>query len=348
LFGTQEEALAAAQQRFGVRGGADQAAKLQADRIKRERDAIEAGNLDEAGLRRLLSSGNRDTAIAAGEILLGKGKLTLDEQKATADRYGQISTVARKEFQKRVTEQALKDASKIQFATYDDLLKSAEASGKSGDRRKFLEAAMRGEAGNRLKFTGKELNDLADLMDNDEDKRAFFESVTKSGRNKVAAIETMANRGMIIDRNGTKVSVDQALADRADSLSPDDLLDAEEYYNASGNNMSEAVARKYKEALKDRIKSARMLRNVSVSDPDQINRLYGDMQLEAAGVQKKEQTIDNLQKSSRKLATKAKEVRNQARHERNKVEKNRLEKLADKIEDRRDTVEKRIGQIKKS
>ncbi len=352
IFGTKEEALAQAQARFGVRGGEAAVAKLEADRIKRQREIIEAQadklpkDKQEAYIRAQLNSGNRDAALAAGEILLGKGKLSLDERKKIADQYGKISAVAKKEFQERVTKQTIKDAAKTQFETYDELLNTAKSAGKSEDKRKFLEAAMRGEAGNRLKLSGQQLDDLANIMESDEDKRAFFEAVTKSGRNKVAAIESMANRGMIVNRNGVRMTTDQALADRADSLSPDDLLDAEEYYHAAGQTMSDAVAQKYREALKSREKSARMLRNAS--DPNQTNRLYGDLAVEAAGAQQKEQTTENLRRSSRKLAAKAKEVRDQAKHIRDAAEKRRLSKLADQIENKRDEVEKRISQLRKS
>jgi hypothetical protein len=347
VVGTKEEALAQAKMRMGVRGGAGEMAQLQAKRIEEQKKIIESRNLDESGLRRLLSSGNRDAKIAAGEILLGKGKLSVDERKTIADEYGKISPVARKEFQKRITEQAVKQAAKTEFATYEELLKTAEASGKSSeDRRKFLEAAMRGEAGNRLKLTGKQLDGLADTMESDEDKRAFFESVTKSGRNKVAAIESMATRGMIVNRNGTKMKVDEALADRADSLSPDDLLDAEEYYHNSGNTMSDVVAQKYRQALADRDKSARMLRNAS--DPDQHARLYGGIITEAGIVQEKQVQIESGDKLLRGYDKILKKARRSAEKTKEESARSDMEKFIEETEVRRDKLKKELSQLRKS
>jgi hypothetical protein len=284
--------------------------------------------------------------LAAGEILLSKGKLSVEERKTIADKYGKISAVARKEFQKRATEQTIKEAGRTQFATYDELLKAAEASGKPEDRRKFLEAAMRGEAGNKLKLSGKELNDLANLMDNDEDKRAFFESVTKSGRNKVAAIETMANMELIRDRNGKVVRTDQALADRADSFTPDDLLDADEYYVRSGNAVPEAVQDKIKSTLQETKKFGQMIKNVS-SPEQQIRILNQYADVKRASAQAKAD-VKILRQKDRKYSERITQLRRKQRRERDPARKAKLGKLIDSTAEHQETLKSQIQDAQKN
>ena len=90
LFGTQEEALAAAHQRFGVRGGAAEFEKTAAGGIKKEQENMEASiklaqaqaaargqTFDDAAyLRQQARSGNRNVALAASELLMSRVNLT--------------------------------------------------------------------------------------------------------------------------------------------------------------------------------------------------------------------------------------------------------------------------------
>ena len=113
--------------------------------------------------------------------------------------------------------------------------------------------------------------------------------------------------------------------------------------------MPPEVAEVYKKALGDRNKSARMLQGAgSTADPDQKARLYGTLVEIGKVEQKKEETIEELQRSARKLTNKAKELRDQAKREKNAKRQEELRALADQTEEHRDKVQNKLSQARKS
>jgi hypothetical protein len=274
LLGTKEEGLASARRALGVRGADVEYEKEIAKRIKAQKDIIEAqvNKLDkskqEAYLQAQFKSANRDASLAAGEIMLGKGKLDTTGRQTMLTNYEKISPTAKKEFQKRVTEQALKEASKTVYKDFDELKAAAEV---SGDKRKFLEAAIKGEAGRRLKLEGKELNELTDLMKgNAEDQRAFLEAASKNTRTKVAAIESMANMDLLFDRKGNKMTADQALAQEANSFDADNWLQVEALRQSQGG-FSPELQQKFDEYASKPKNLQEIIRGAG--DPAQIKRV---------------------------------------------------------------------------
>lgn len=148
LMQSQEEALAKARERFGVRkGGGEQAEKLYQDRIKETRKRIEeplkarvqelemkssqAKTLEERDniqrqikrtkdtnteeLRKLSKSGNRDVALAASESLMEDDKLSADELQGMAQKYAAISPAALSGFVERRDKTLIKNAPKHKF-----------------------------------------------------------------------------------------------------------------------------------------------------------------------------------------------------------------------------------------
>ncbi|MCC6934491.1 MAG: hypothetical protein IT406_02260 [Candidatus Yanofskybacteria bacterium] len=311
LLRTEEEALALRREQRGVRGADKKYADAIAKRVDTQKAIIESNRLKTEDLKKLLKSGNRDAKLAAGEILLGKGELTAEEREVVLKQYGEISGLAKKNFQTKVTAQLQKESART-WAKYTDtgkeggafdfekFIATAQQAGGSEDKRKFLEAAMRGEVGSRARFDASQLQKLADTLDNNEDKRLLFETVSRSGRNKVVAIETMAALGLITDRAGKRLDAAGAIADRIDSLSsPDDLLDAEDYYQRSGNPMPTPIQEKFNASLfRDRSKSAKMLRN---ANPEQVDRLYGSLVQEAERVRSAQEGIESQKTSERRI-----------------------------------------------
>jgi hypothetical protein len=274
LLGTKEEGLASARRALGVLGADVEYEKEIAKRIKAQKDIIEAqvNKLDkekqEAYLKAQFKSANRDARLAAGEIMLSRGKLDTTGRQTMLTNYEKISPTAKKEFQKRVTEQALKEASKTVYKDFDELKAAAEV---SGDKRKFLEAAIKGEAGRRLKLEGKELNELTDLMKgNPEDQRAFLEAASKNTRTKVAAIESMANMDLLFDRKGNKLTADQAFAQEANSFDADNWLQVEALRQSQGG-FSPELQQKFDEYASRPKNLQEIIRGTG--DPAQIKRV---------------------------------------------------------------------------
>ncbi len=144
LFGTQAEGLAAARQRFGVRGGAAEIEKLQKQRIDEQQNILKARNLDNQGLERVMKSGNRDAALAAGEILLSKGGLNAEQIKRMSEQYRTISPVAQKSFQEKVAKNLDEKVKEKKFEGPKEVLASLELLS-GGQREKFLKNLERNQ-----------------------------------------------------------------------------------------------------------------------------------------------------------------------------------------------------------
>ncbi len=144
LFGTQAEGLAAARQRFGVRGGAVEVEKLQKQRVDEQQKILKGRNLDEAGLRRVLKSGDRDAALAAGEMLLGSGNLDAEGMKYVSERYRSVSPIAQKSFQERVAKNLDEKLKEKKFGEAKEVIDSLELLGES-QRGKFLKNLERNQ-----------------------------------------------------------------------------------------------------------------------------------------------------------------------------------------------------------
>lgn len=355
LFRSEAESEAYRKMKLGVRGAGAELDKLTAKRVGTQKEMLEARGLDAAGLRKVLNSGNRDAAMAAGEILLKKGELKSQERERLLGLYGGVSPVARKEAQKRITEQLQKQSGREWKSYLDDtgsfdfnkFVAAVEQTGKSSEeRRKFIENAIKGEVGQRFALDSAQLGKVAELMDNPEDQRAFFEAASKSGRNKVAAIETMANLGLIFDRNGQPVKTDVALSDRADSLSPTDLLDAEAYFMRAGRSMPGAVKEKFDSSLlKDRNKSAQMLRNAT---PEQMERLYQDLAQEGRRVYNVEQQMSAATQSEKRLGKATNRLQQKLKQTKDRSLRSKIQKKIDQIQDRRDSLKESAAKLKKT
>lgn len=258
-FKSDEESLAYNKMKLGVRGADAEYDKLIQKRVTTQQDIQKSQKLTDVQLRAIFNGKNRDAALAAGESLLKKGQLNTSERSKLLSMYDSISPVAKDGAQKRITEQLQKQAgdySKYINPTtgalnWGEFIDAAKQSGRSEDRRKFLEAAMRGEVGNRASMDASQLEELADLMDNPDDKRAFFEAATKNGRNKVVAIQTMADQGLITDRNGIRLTATEAITNQAKSFSDYDFLDVEAYFEGIGSDMTPALKEQYLKFIKN-------------------------------------------------------------------------------------------------
>lgn len=158
LFGTQEEALAAARQRFRVRGGAAEFEKTAAGGIKKEQENMEASiklaqaqaaargqTFDDAAyLRQQARSGNRNVALAASELLMSKGKLDTAGMKKTAAEYGKVSPLARQGYIERVSKQLNEKAEKKEFKDSAEVLSSLDILTQS-QRDKLLKSLERNQ-----------------------------------------------------------------------------------------------------------------------------------------------------------------------------------------------------------
>ncbi len=263
LFGTREEGLAAARQRFGVRGGEAEIAKLQKDRIAAQQTILKGRNLDDAGLKQLLTSANRDAALAAGEMLLEKNKLTAEELKKMGEQYQKISTAAYQGFIQHRDEQLAKAATEKRYAS--------------------------GEDANRT-----EMAKFFDLLTTPKQQEAFIKAAGQ-GKNKIAALELAANRKIMID--GKVRSVEEALEEEAPKLTTDHWLDAESYVNRTGKTMSDVVRKEYRKTLDQPQKFGRILKDSQ--SPDQQLRVLDEFaDVKQAKAQTK-QDILSLQRKNR-------------------------------------------------
>ncbi|HXV26662.1 MAG TPA: hypothetical protein VD862_01370 [Candidatus Paceibacterota bacterium] len=97
---SDEEQLAEARRRLGVRGGAQEQVRLLTDRVKAQRDSIKKGvdsitdkdpktQFDKQNryLRSQMGRGDRSTRMAAGEMLMERGELSVDEVKNLQRQY---------------------------------------------------------------------------------------------------------------------------------------------------------------------------------------------------------------------------------------------------------------------
>lgn len=370
LFRSQEEAIAFQKRQLGVRGADAEIDKLVQARIKSQTGILEAQKLDDNGLRRVLNSGNRDAALAAGEMLLKKGGLKDEDKERMLELYTKVSPIAKKEFSKRITEQ-LQKGSASAWSKYVDETKDASGNvisekfnfdkfaavakevGKPEDVRKFLDAAMRGEVGNKTSLTAVQLQELTKLMaGSPEDQRAFLEGATKNGRNKVAAIQLMAGMGLIVDRNGRKMLASEAIADRADSLSDLDILDFDEYLveknkgvpDDKKEKMPEEIKAKLKASLKKPEKFGKILKNIS--SPEQQLRIldeYATIKIASATAKR---DLKSLEKKERKAAQEIKRMRKQ-QDKMSDDESKKIDALIEGIEEERSNYKDQIQKLRK-
>ncbi len=371
LFRSQEEAVAYKKMQYGVRGADAEVDKLAQKRIEAQKGMIEAAankitdkDKKEAYLRSQFNSGNRDAALAAGEILMKQGKLSEPERQLLLKKYGDVSPVARKEFQKRLTEQLQKGSANA-WDTYldptsgdfefDKFAAAAKSAGKPEDVRKFLDAAMRGEVGNKAKFDQSQLTKLTELMkESPEDQRAFLEATSKNGRSKVASIELMAGMGLITDRNGKKVTTAEAMSDRADSLSDLDVLDFEDELakrnaalpvGTTKEKMPDELQKKLKESLKKPEKFGKILRNVS--SPEQQLRIldeYANIKIKSSAARK---NIKELEAKDRKFNQGIKRLRKKQDKTTDKKMKKRLDAWIEDLESRRSDMNGDLQKLRK-
>lgn len=266
----------------------------------------EQQNFDQ--LRKTMASGRRTPeSLAAAEILLSKGKLSPEEIRTLGEDYRRISPAAMQEFITRRDKQIIEDAEKRKYADAAELQKYMEVLGDPKQMEKFLDSA-------------------------------------RKGKNKVTALEAAGNL-KVVQRGGKALTATELISEASPNFTGEDWAGAEEFYNRTGNTMSDETARAYRATLSNRQKSSELLK--SVTNPTQHSRIHGDLLMEGAAALKKEQTLDGLQKSSRKLAQKSKDVREQAKRSRDPDEQKRLRKLAEQIDDRRDRVQKKIDTIRR-
>lgn len=142
LTATNEEALSAARQRLGVRGAGAEVSKLQEKRIGAQKDILRTR--DDASLKKILTGGNRDAALAAGEMLLAKGQLKAEDMKRMAGQYAKISPVAEREFKDRVSKSLDEKVREKKFENTGEIISSLELLS-GGQREKFLKNLERNQ-----------------------------------------------------------------------------------------------------------------------------------------------------------------------------------------------------------
>lgn len=158
LFGTKEEALERARQRFGVRGKGPGLEKVILDRIEgekkimedtvrqRQAEAATRGKTydDTAYLKQQANSSNRDVALAAKETLLNKGRLDAKEISRTAQEYGRVSPLARQSYVERVSKRLQEKAEKKEFRDSAEVFASLDVLNQS-QRDKLLKVIERSQ-----------------------------------------------------------------------------------------------------------------------------------------------------------------------------------------------------------
>jgi hypothetical protein len=322
LFGTQEEAEASALQRFGVRGGAAKVAELEKKRVDTQKESLRG--LNEVGLRSAFTSGNRDVKLAAGELLLEKGALTPRGFKEMQKQYAAISPSALGAFRERANDQLIKIAS----------------------TKKFENTA--------------EMESYLALISDPKKGKEFLDSAQK-GKSKVIAIETAVNRGLITDRNGKRVSLDDALDERKESFSDDDLLTAENYF-ANGiderqpdgtvikkpREMPKALQNKLRDSMRQTKKFGKIIQ--TTSSPEQQIRIleqYADLKKESAQARV---DIKTVQRKDRKYADRINKLRRDQRRTKEKDPERsaKIAKLIDSIGEHQIKLKDRARELQKN
>lgn len=271
LFGPEKEALAQARERFGVRGGAQEVAKLARSRIESEQKIIETdqklqlqklqnaraqAKTDEArsaldgkikklkeaqviNLKAKLNSGNRDIRLAAGELLMNDGKLDARGLQQLGSQYQSVSQEALAGFIERRDTQLVKDA------------------------------------GKRTYTKGKEAEELASflaLITDPKQANKYIESAMK-GKNKFWALEAGTSRHLIMGPDGkTPVTLTQKLEEEADKFNATDLVHAEAYFHQHNEKMPKSLELQYSRSLLTPKRLSQMIQNTR-KDKDQVRRI---------------------------------------------------------------------------
>jgi hypothetical protein len=307
LFGTKEEAAAAARSRFGVRGGEAEVAKLQADRVKREQEILKGQ--DEASLRRALSSGNRDVAIAAGELLLAKGALSPQGFKDMQQKYSRISPVAAQQFRERADAELIKIASNKKFTSASEM-------------ESYLELIK------------------------DPKKAKEFSDAAQKGKSKAIAIEAAVNKGLITDRNGKRLTLDDALAERADTFTDDDLLGADDYFAAGSRPMPKVLQDKLQDSMRQTKKFGKIL--TSSSSPAQQMRIleqYADLKKSS---QQARRDVAALRKTDRQYSSNIEKLRRDLRRTTDPALRTNIENAIDDLSEKQVDLKEQMTDLQKN
>ncbi len=339
---TNEEALARARRQFGVTGGAQEAERVTRQRIEAQQKTLEAPykerlqvmenqlnqartDVERESLRGqiksfkdqntsrlkgvMLTSGNQDARLAAGELLLTEGKLSPDELRALGGQYGKISPVALSSFVTRRNEQLMKDAEKRKYNNQAELQSYMEVLGDPKQMEKFLESAQK-------------------------------------GKNKIMALEAAGNL-KVIERNGRALTGSELINEAAGKpdMNGRDWAGAEEFFHRTGGTMSSEAARAYRQALGDRQKSAAILREIK--DADQANRVWSDLHQEGERVYSTEVQIERTEKAMRRLNAKARELSSRLKQAGITTdERASIQKTIDTVEDKQGALRTKVEKLR--
>lgn len=337
VFRSEAESQATWNRRFGVRGGTAEEESTKTKRISAQRSTLESSlkerlnketdparrnqikEAHEKQLRSLLNSSNRDAAVAAGALLLEQGKLNPGEIKKLGELYRRLSPLAYQNFETTRNTQLIKLAGDKKYGSLEEMAEYMDLIQDSKEAKKFYDAAL-------------------------------------NGKNKVLAIQAGAARGLITDsRSGKKLNVDEVMATQADKFTPDQLLDAEEFYakkiGVDKENYTESQFSQIPEEIREKIKK-------SVKNKNQFGELLqgssGEQQLRimdqfaaiktASSVAKRD--IKSLRQKDRKYEQGIKRLRKKQEQESGR-EKQRSEKWIERLEARRDEMRDQMEKLKK-
>lgn len=266
----EEEATARYKARFG---GGPEREKFAQDQITKQRDAMDKefqtrltaakNELDQAKtesarkkaqdkikqledqsarqLSNTLSSrtASRESRIAAGELLMSRGKASASELQALGEQYRSISPVAQRAFLDRRNDQLIKDAKSRKYVDKDGKPDAAQ------------------------------MQSFMNLMGDPKKAKEFIESA-ETGKNKVLAYDAATRLKLMKDRNGADMTMEQVLEEKAETLNENDLLDVDNMYKDQGGPPA-ALNDVYNKRLASVRGSSRMLRESA--DADQRERM---------------------------------------------------------------------------
>lgn len=143
-----------------------------------------------AALRTKLSSSDRYEALAAGELLLKKKKLSSEELKQMRNRYGEFSPLAAKAFQDRMHKTIVDELSGREF--------------KDG----AIDPATGKPITTATESARKDYEELLNILKEDGNNKAAGEFYKKilSGKQKVAAMQAAVAKGILKDNKGNVIT----------------------------------------------------------------------------------------------------------------------------------------------
>jgi hypothetical protein len=228
----------------------DNQARLNAILNPTDRKAEEERQITE--LRTKLASGDRYEALAAGEALLKKKKITTEELKQMRSRYGAFSPLAVKTFQDRMHKAIVEDLSGREF--------------KDGP----IDPATGKPTVTATGLAQKEYRELIEILKEDGNNKAIGDLYKKtlSGKHRVAAIQAAVATETLKDNRGKTISdIKDAYIFESEDFDGKTWQEIEALYPNDNGKLGEALT----EFMGNSKNTGDLFR--TVTDPKQSSRL---------------------------------------------------------------------------